>query len=93
MSIRPEAYSMLPAVVKKTGKKKVQAKTFKKTNVSKPGFMKKGLKFAFRAATSPLALGLTEATVGLRGIRKAGEKITQNRPLKRTMDKRGRFIL
>ena len=92
MSIKAERYSMLPAVLQK---KKVKPKTFKKMKKPESGFIKKGLKFAgkglFRAA--PLGLGITAATVGIRGIREAGKKVTQNRPLRRSMDKRGRFLL
>ena len=94
MSIKAERYSMLPAVLEK---KKVKPKTFKKMKKPESGFIKKGLKFAgkglFLAATSPLGLGITAATVGIRGIREAGKKVTQNRPLRRSMDKRGRFLL
>ena len=48
---------------------------------------------ASRAALSPLSLGLSAGVAGVAAIKKAGEKVTQNRPLRRTMDKRGRFII
>ena len=47
---------------------------------------------ASRAALSPLSLGLSAGVAGVT-IKKAGAKVTQNRPLRRTMDKRGRFII
>ena len=90
MSIRPEAYSMLPAVV---SKKKVNPKMFKKANKPEAGLIKKGLKLTARAALSPLSLGLTGAVVATKAIKKAGAKVVPNKPLRRSFDKRGRFVI
>jgi hypothetical protein len=68
-------------------------KQFKKVKKPEPGVIKKGLKVASRAALSPLSLGLSAGIAGVSAIKKAGAKVTQNRPLRRTMDKRGRFIV
>jgi hypothetical protein len=90
MSIRPEAYSMLPAVVPK---KRVNPKKIKKVNKPEGGLIKKGLKLTARAALSPLSLGLTGAVVATKAIKKAGKKIVPNKPLRRSFDKRGRFVI
>ena len=90
MSIRPEAYSMLPAVVPK---KRVNPKKIKKVNKPEGGLIKKGLKLTARAALSPLSLGLTGAVVATKAIQKAGKKIVPNKPLRRSFDKRGRFVI
>ena len=90
---------LLPAVVPGTStftKKQATGMPRKKFNkVKKPeaGVIKKGLKVASRAALSPLSLGLSAGIAGVSAIKKAGAKVTQNRPLRRTMDKRGRFII
>ena len=90
MSIRPEAYSMVPAVIEK---KKVNMKKFKKVNKPVSSYIKKGLKLTARAALSPLSLGLTGAVVATKAIKKAGKKIVPNKPLRRSFDKRGRFVI
>jgi hypothetical protein len=87
---------LLPAVVPGQSVKTIKQATGmpkkKFTKVKKPeaGVIKRGIKMASRAALSPLSLGLS---AGVAAIKKAGEKVTQNRPLRRTMDKRGRFII
>jgi|TARA_B100000214_G_C23873952_1_gene584003 hypothetical protein len=68
-------------------------KQFKKVKKPEAGVIKRGIKMASRAALSPLSLGLSAGVAGVAAIKKAGEKVTQNRPLRRTMDKRGRFII
>ena len=68
-------------------------KQFKKVKKPEAGVIKRGIKMASRAALSPLSLGLSAAVAGVSAVKKAGAKITQNRPLRRSMDKRGRFII
>lgn len=90
---------LLPAVVPGKGVKTIKEasampkKKFTKMNKPEAGVIKKGLKVASRAALSPLSLGLSAGIAGVSAIKKAGAKVTQNRPLRRTMDKRGRFIV
>ena len=90
---------LLPAVVPGQGVKTIkQASGMPKkkfTKVKKPegGVIKRGIKMASRAALSPVSLGLSATVAGVSAVKKAGEKITQNRPLRRSMDKRGRFII
>ena len=68
-------------------------KKFTKVNKPEGGVIKRGIKMASRAALSPISLGLSAAVAGVSAVKKAGAKITQNRPLRRSMDKRGRFII
>ena len=90
---------LLPAVVPGQGVKTIKQasgmpkKKFTKMKKPEAGVIKKGLKVASRAALSPLSLGLSAGIAGVSAIKKAGAKVTQNRPLRRTMDKRGRFII
>ena len=90
---------LLPAVVPGKGVKTIKQasgmpkKKFTKVNKPEGGVIKRGIKMASRAAISPLSLGLSAGIAGVSAIKKAGQKITQNRPLRRTMDKRGRFII
>ena len=66
---------------------------FKKANKPEAGLIKKGLKLTARAALSPLSLGLTGAVVATKAIKKAGAKVVPNKPLRRSFDKRGRFVI
>lgn len=75
------------------GRKKVNPKMFKKANKPEGGLIKKGLKLTARAALSPLSLGLTGAVVATKAIKKAGAKVVPNKPLRRSFDKRGRFVI
>ena len=75
------------------GRKKVNPKMFKKANKPEPGLIKKGLKLTARAALSPLSLGITGAIVATKAIKKAGKKVVPNKPLRRSFDKRGRFVI
>jgi len=75
------------------GRKKVNPKMFKKANKPESGLIKKGLKLTARAALSPLSLGLTGAVVATKAIKKAGAKVVPNKPLRRSFDKRGRFVI
>ena len=90
---------LLPAVVPGQSVKTIKQATGmpkkKFTKVKKPegGVIKRGIKMASRAALSPISLGLSAAVAGVSAVKKAGEKVTQNRPLRRSMDKRGRFII
>jgi hypothetical protein len=90
---------LLPAVVPGKGVKTIKEasampkKKFTKVNKPEGGVIKRGIKMASRAALSPVSLGLSAAVAGVSAIKKAGEKVTQNRPLRRSMDKRGRFII
>ena len=90
---------LLPAVVPGKGVKTIKQasgmpkKKFTKVNKPEGGVIKRGIKMASRAALSPISLGLSAAVAGVSAVKKAGAKITQNRPLRRSMDKRGRFII
>jgi hypothetical protein len=74
-------------------KKRVNPKKIKKVNKPEGGLIKKGLKLTARAALSPLSLGLTGAVVATKAIKKAGAKVVPNKPLRRSFDKRGRFVI
>ena len=90
---------LLPAVVPGQGVKTIKQasgmprKKFTKVKKPEAGVIKRGIKMASRAALSPLSLGLSAGVAGVAAIKKAGAKVTQNRPLRRSMDKRGRFLL